>query len=107
MLVLCLIWALQHIVLKHTAADISPMVQVALLSGVAAALLALFMRWRGERMCFTDGTAWPGVIAGSLLALEFCLVGECLRHTSAAHVVVFLCTAPIFCGARPALFFAV
>jgi drug/metabolite transporter (DMT)-like permease len=96
MLVLCLIWALQQIVLKHTADDISPMFQIGLRSGAAAILLALFMRWRGERMSFTDGTAWPGLLAGSLFALEFCLVGEGLRHTSAAHMVVFLYTAPIF-----------
>ncbi|MEX1166694.1 MAG: DMT family transporter [Hydrogenophaga sp.] len=96
MLVLCLIWALQQIVLKHTAGDIFPMFQIALRSGAAAVLLALFMRWRGERMSFSDGTAWPGVIAGTLFALEFCLVGEGLRHTSAAHMVVFLYTAPIF-----------
>ena len=96
MLVLCLIWALQQIVLKHTADDISPMFQIALRSGVAAMLLALFMRWRGERMSFGDGTAGPGVLAATLFALEFCLVGEGLRHTSAAHMVVFLYTAPIF-----------
>ena len=96
MLVLCLIWALQQIVLKYTAHDIAPMFQIGLRSGGAALLLALFMRWRGERMAFTDGTAWPGVLAGTLFALEFCLVGEGLRHTSAAHMVVFLYTAPIF-----------
>ena len=96
MLVLCLIWALQQIVLKHTAADIAPIFQIALRSGLAAVLVALFMRWRGERMSFADGTAWPGAIAGSLFALEFFLVGEGLLHTSAAHMVVFLYTAPIF-----------
>ncbi len=96
MLVLCLIWALQQIVLKHTAEDIAPIFQIALRSGLAACLVALFMRWRGERMRFSDGTAWPGAIAGSLFALEFFLVGEGLLHTSAAHMVVFLYTAPIF-----------
>jgi drug/metabolite transporter (DMT)-like permease len=96
MLVLCLIWALQQIVLKHTAQDIAPMFQIGLRSGAAALLLALFMRWRGERMSFNEGTTWPGVLAGTLFALEFCLVGEGLRHTSAAHMVVFLYTAPIF-----------
>jgi drug/metabolite transporter (DMT)-like permease len=96
MLVLCFVWALQQIVLKHTAGDIPPIFQIALRSGVAAALVALFMRWRGERMHFNDGTAWPGAVAGGLFALEFFLIGEGLRHTSAAHMVVFLYTAPIF-----------
>lgn len=96
MLVLCLIWALQQIVLKHTVNDIAPMFQIALRSGMAALLLAGFMRWRGERMGFSDGTAGPGALAGALFALEFFLVGEGLKHTSAAHMVVFLYTAPIF-----------
>lgn len=96
MLVLCLIWALQQIVLKHTVNDIAPMFQIALRSGMAAVLLAGFMRWRGERMHFSDGTAGPGALAGALFALEFYLVGEGLNHTSAAHMVVFLYTAPIF-----------
>ena len=33
---------------------------------------------------------------GCLFGLEFLLVGEGLRHTSASHMVVFLYTAPIF-----------
>ncbi|WP_372657588.1 DMT family transporter [Hydrogenophaga sp.] len=96
MLLLCLVWALQQIVLKSTAEDIAPVFQIALRSGVAAVLVGLFMRWRGERMRFTDGTAGPGMIAGLLFALEFFLVAEGLRHTSASHMVVFLYTSPIF-----------
>lgn len=96
MLLLCLVWALQQVVLKGTAADIAPVFQIALRSGVAAVLVALVMRWRGERMSVTDGTGWPGLTAGLLFGLEFWLVGEGLRHTSAAHMVVFLYTAPLF-----------
>lgn len=96
MLVLCLVWALQQVVLKSTAADIAPIFQIALRSGVAAVLVALVMRARGERMSLTDGTGWPGVVAGLLFGLEFWLVGEGLRLTSAAHMVVFLYTAPLF-----------
>lgn len=33
---------------------------------------------------------------GGLFGLEFLLVGEGMRHTSASHMVVFLYTAPIF-----------
>ncbi|WP_137896548.1 DMT family transporter [Ramlibacter sp. 2FC] len=96
MLMLCLIWALQQIVLKATAADISPVLQIALRSGVGAALVGLLMWRRGERLALADGPWRPGLAAGALFALEFLLVGEGLRHTSAAHMVVFLYTAPIF-----------
>lgn len=96
MLVLCLVWGLQQVVLKATAADISPVFQIALRSGVAAVLVGLLMWARGERMRVSDGTWRPGVVVGLLFGLEFLLVGEGLRHTSASHMVVFLYTAPIF-----------
>ena len=96
MLMLCVIWGLQQVVLKATAADIAPVMQIALRSGVAALLVGLVMLARGERMTLADGTWRPGVVVGLLFGLEFMLVGEGLRHTSAAHMVVFLYTAPIF-----------
>lgn len=96
MLMLCVIWGLQQVVLKATAADIAPVMQIALRSGVAALLVGLVMLVRGERMTRADGTWRPGVVVGLLFGLEFMLVGEGLRHTSAAHMVVFLYTAPIF-----------
>jgi drug/metabolite transporter (DMT)-like permease len=96
MLLLCLIWALQSIVLKATAADMAPVFQLALRSGGAALLVALLMAWRGERMPLRDGSWRPGLLVGLLFGLEFVLVGEGLRHTSAGHMVVFLYTAPIF-----------
>jgi drug/metabolite transporter (DMT)-like permease len=96
MLVLCLVWGLQQVVLKATAADIAPIMQIALRSGVAAVLVGLLMVARGERMAVSDATWQPGVVVGLLFGLEFLLVGEGLRHTSASHMVVFLYTAPVF-----------
>ncbi len=96
MLLLCLIWAMQQIVLKATAADFTPIFQLGLRSGGAALLVVLLMAWRGERMALRDGTLPAGLLVGLLFGLEFLVVGEGLRHTSAAHMVVFLYTAPIF-----------
>jgi len=96
MLVLCMLWGLQQVVLKATAHDIAPILQIGLRSGVAALLVGLTMALRGERMRLTDGTLGPGLVVGGLFALEFLLVGEGLRHTSASHMAVFLYTAPIF-----------
>ncbi|WP_395027705.1 DMT family transporter [Comamonas odontotermitis] len=96
MLVLCLIWSGQQIVLKATAHDAAPMMQIGLRSGIAAILVWLWMRWRGEHIQWGDGSWRPGLWVGTLFALEFVLVGEGLRHTSAAHMVVLLYTAPIW-----------
>ena len=96
MLMLCLIWSLQQIVLKATALDFAPVFQIAVRSAAGGVFVGLFMAWRGERL---DGiwALWrPGLLAGTLYALEFLTVGESLRHTSASHVVVLLYTAPIF-----------
>lgn len=96
MLVLCAIWGLQQVVLKATAHDIAPLMQIALRSGGAALLVGLVMWWRKEPMNLHDGTLRPGLLVGVLFALEFLLVAEGLRHTSASHMVVFLYTAPMF-----------
>jgi drug/metabolite transporter (DMT)-like permease len=96
MMVLCAIWGMQQVVLKATAADIAPIMQIGLRSGVAALLVGMLMAWRGERMNLGDGTLRPGVLVGLLFGLEFILVAEGLRYTSASHMVVFLYTAPIF-----------
>ena len=50
MTLLCVIWGLQQVVLKAAADDITPLLQIALRSGIAAALVWLVMRWRQEKM---------------------------------------------------------
>lgn len=96
MLLLCLIWSMQQIALKATAADIAPMLQIALRSGVGALLVSVFMAIRGQHVSLADGNWRPGLVVGGLFALEYLLVSESLRYTSAAHLVVFLYTAPVF-----------
>ena len=96
MVVLCLIWGLAQVILKMAAADISPLMQIALRSGVAAVLVVFLMFIRRERLSIEDGTWRPGLLVAGLFALEFFLIGEGLRYTSASHMTVLLYTAPIF-----------
>jgi len=96
MFLLCIIWGLQQVVLKAAAPDISPLLQIALRSGIAALLVGLLMFFRGERMSLADGTWRPGLLVGFLFALEYLFVGQGLRYTNASHMVVFLYTAPVF-----------
>lgn len=96
MTVLCMIWGLQQVALKAAAHDITPLLQIALRSGIAAILVWLLMSLRGQRLQFNDGYWRAGLVVGGLFALEFLLLGEALRFTSASHAVVLLYTAPIF-----------
>lgn len=96
MLIVCAALGLQQVALKATLHDISPVLQIALRSGIAAALVGALMLWKRELPRRGDGTLAPGLIAGALFGLEFLILGEALRHTSSSHAVVFLYTAPVF-----------
>ncbi|WP_018990375.1 DMT family transporter [Aromatoleum toluclasticum] len=94
MTLLCLIWGMQQVVLKAVAADIAPVLQIALRSGIAAVLVGAVVVWRRERLAWD--TWRPGLLVGVLFAAEYLFVGEALGLTSAGHTVVLLYTAPIF-----------
>ncbi|MBV6288585.1 DMT family transporter [Pseudomonas aegrilactucae] len=92
---LCLIWGIQQVMIKWAAPDIAPVMQAAARSGIAALLVALLICWRGG--WDQVGATWKGgLLAGSLFGLEFLLIAEGLQLTSAAHMSVFLYTAPVF-----------
>jgi len=96
MVLVCGIWALQPVGMKATAMDAAPVLQIGVRSGIAAVLVWILIRARGEHVRMSGGVWIAGLLAGLLFALEFLLVGESLKRTSASHVVVFLYTAPIF-----------
>ena len=96
MLLLCLIWGFQQIAIKAVATDIAPVLQLAIRFGIAGSVFgALSIRREGFGL-LTDGTLLPGCIVGIFFGVEFLLVAEALRFTTAAHTVVFLYTAPVF-----------
>ena len=82
--------------MKMAAPDMAPVLQVAIRSGVAAVFVAILVITRGETSALRPDTLRPGLLVGLLFALEFLFVGEGLRFTSAAHMAIFLYTAPIF-----------
>ena len=95
MLGLCLIWGVQQVMIKWAAPDIAPIMQAAGRSGIAALLVGILMVWRGG-LRHMSSTWRGGLLAGALFALEFLFISEGLQLTSAAHMSVFLYTAPVF-----------
>lgn len=96
MVVLCAIWGLQQVAIKLTLAGISPVFQVGLRSAIAAVLVVGWARLRGIALFPVDGSLRPGLIAGTLFALEFICIYAGLEYTNASRMVVFLYTAPCF-----------
>ncbi len=95
MTLLCLAWGLQQVAIKAVVGDVSPLLQVAVRSGMAALLVwlcgRLVMRER-----WLPGVGRSGLVVAFLFAAEFLFLAEGLRWTSASHMVVFLYTAPMF-----------
>ncbi len=96
MVVLCLVWSLQQISLKAIADQASPMIMVALRATLAAGLVFVLLYFRRELPAWSSGRWRPGMVAGVLYGLEYVFVAQALVFTSAAHVVMFLYTSPIF-----------
>ena len=90
----CLLWGLNQVAIKAVLPDVPSLVQLSLRSGIAAVLVLGWMRWRGVSFSLRDGTLAPGLLAGTLFALEFGCIFVGLKHTTAARSVVFINTSP-------------
>jgi drug/metabolite transporter (DMT)-like permease len=93
---LCLVWGFQQVAMKGVAADMAPIMQLAVRFGAASIFFGTWVLMREGSRALLDGTLGSGLLLGQLFALEFIFMGQSLLHTTAAHTIVFLYTAPIF-----------
>lgn len=93
MTLLCIVWGVQQVAIKGVADEISPVLQIAIRSGVAAGLILILLIARKSSNNKLSSCLLPGLTVGVLFGLQFLFVGEGLRYTSASHMV-FFCTPP-------------
>jgi drug/metabolite transporter (DMT)-like permease len=104
LLVCCMFWGFQQVLVKVTVAELPP-VFVSAVRGLGATLLLwLWCRWRGVRLFERDGSLWAGLLVGSLFAIEFAFIYMGLQLTSASRLTVFLYTSPFWVAALLPLF---
>lgn len=96
MLMLCLTWGFNQIAVKLVLPDIPPMLQATIRSIGALPVLFIIGSLRGVKFFEPDGTWKPGLVAGLMFGIEFVLIYQGIRFTSASRAVVFLYTAPFF-----------
>ncbi len=96
MLMLCLSWGFNQVAVKLALPDIPAMLQAMLRSIVALPVLLIVGWLRGANFSLRDGTLGPGLLAGLLFGIEFALIYQGLRFTTASRAAVFLYTAPFF-----------
>jgi drug/metabolite transporter (DMT)-like permease len=94
LLVCCLFWGFQQILIKSTVAEVPPLWQAALRFIGATVLLGLWCAWRKVPLFARDGTLRAGLLAGALFAGEFACIYLGLRDTTASRLTVFLYTSP-------------
>ncbi|WP_430462828.1 DMT family transporter [Thalassolituus sp. LLYu03] len=96
MVFVCLCLGMQQVALKAAAADVAPVLQISLRSGIAALLVLAYLVWAKRLPTAASGNWRPGLLAGALFGFEYLLLGESLRFTSASHAAVLLYTGPVF-----------
>ena len=99
LLVCCMFWGFQQVLVKATVAELPP-VFVSAVRGLGATLLLwLWCQWRGVRLFERDGSLWAGLLVGCLFAAEFAFLYMGLQLTTASRLTVFLYTSPFWVAA--------
>ena len=104
LLVCCMFWGFQQVLVKTTVTQIPPVFMSAVRGVGASLLLWLWCQWRGIRLFERDGSLWGGLLVGTLFAAEFAFIYIGLQHTSASRLTVFLYTSPFWVAALVPLF---
>jgi drug/metabolite transporter (DMT)-like permease len=96
LLLCCLFWGFQQVLVKATVAQMPPVFQAWVRFTAATLALWAWCRWRGVRLWQRDGSLPYGLLAGVLFALEFVGIYLGLQYTQASRLTVFLYTAPFW-----------
>jgi drug/metabolite transporter (DMT)-like permease len=94
MVLLTALWGFQQVTIKLAAADVSLVMQAALRSIAATALLLAWARFHRIVLFERDGTLGAGIAAGLLFAFEFVFIYGGLGYTNASRMSVFVYLAP-------------
>jgi len=94
MVLLTALWGFQQVTIKLAAADVSLVMQAAIRSIAATALLLAWARLRGIALFERDGSLRPGMLAGLLFGGEFVFIYAGLEYTNASRMIVFVYTTP-------------
>ena len=90
----CVLWGLNQVAAKAALAEMGPLWQAALRSGLAGLLVWGFAAARGIALFRPDGSLPGGLLAGLLFAAEFACIFVGLQYTTASRMVVFLYLSP-------------
>ena len=89
MLLLCLSWGVNNVMVKLALPEVPPMMQATVRSVGGLMVILIVSYWRGVSLFERDGTLRAGLLMGAVFALEFVLIFYGLLHTTASRAVIF------------------
>jgi drug/metabolite transporter (DMT)-like permease len=96
MLLLCLSWGINNVMVKLALPEVPPLMQATIRSVGGFVVILIASMLRGIPLFRRDGTLGAGLLMGTVFALEFVLIFFGLMYTTASRAVTFLYTAPFF-----------
>jgi drug/metabolite transporter (DMT)-like permease len=97
LVLLCVSWGFQQVMVKLAFATFPPILQMTLRSAGACAIVVAWCLATGRgALLQRDGTLGWGIVAGLLFGVEFILIFAGLQWTDASRSAVFIYTAPFF-----------
>lgn len=94
LILMCTFLAIGQVAIKVANSGLSPIFQACLRSAAAACLAGLWMRFRGQSLFGGESIIGPIILAAIFFTAEFAFLYPGLEHTTAAHAVILLYTAP-------------
>ena len=89
-------WGLNGVAAKISYSGFSPVFVAVARSAIGGLLVFLWCRYRGIRLFDSDGTLWPGLLAGLLFGGEFLLIFVGLEFTTVARSTLMVNTMPFW-----------
>jgi drug/metabolite transporter (DMT)-like permease len=96
MLLLCLSWGINNVLVKLALPEIPPLMQATARSAGGFLVILIASYVRGIPLFRRDGTLGAGLVMGTVFALEFVVIFFGLVYSTASRAVIFLYTAPFF-----------
>jgi len=94
LVILTLLWGLNHAAIKYSNQGISPVFASTLRSVIATLCGVIYCLWKREQLFHTDIRLFHGFIVGLLFGLEMACIYFGLLYTDAARSVVFVYLSP-------------
>lgn len=96
LVLVCFLWGANAVSIRISNQGIPPLLAAAFRSAVAALLVWLYARFRGQGVSFPKGERRHGWVIGCLFGLDFLFLYWGIAFTTASRSIIFLYTHPFW-----------